>query len=76
MEATVEAATDWGLEVEAVAATDWRQQWRQQQAGGSRGGGSGRLEVKCMVLNITLVGKHLRESGANYCLACEVPLER
>ena len=33
-------------------------------------------QVKCMVLNITLVGKHLRESGANYCLACEVPLER
>ena len=32
--------------------------------------------VKSMVLNITLVGKHLRGSGANYCLACEVPLER
>ena len=32
--------------------------------------------VKCMVLNTTLVGKHLRESDHGYSLGCEVLLER
>ena len=34
------------------------------------------FEVKCTVLNITHVGKRLRESDHGYSLGCEVPLER